>query len=1104
MFAGAAIAQSVTTGDLTGIVTDSSGAVVPNASVTLTSASSGESQAGQTNGQGQYRFPLLKPGPYTVSVKASGLATAEVRTEVQLGQVTNVPVQIGVAGTSTTVEVTAQTPVIETENANITAVYNTSQLAALPTPGGDTTSYAYSAPGITLNSAAGYGNFSAYGLPSISNLFVTNGNDNMDPYLNLNNSGASNLTIGSNELQEVAIVTNGYTAQYGRQAGAQVDASTKSGSNSFHGNALYWYNGTNLNANDWFGNNTTPKTARPHAVNNEWAASIGGPIVKNKLFFFVDQEGLRFVLPGVQGLQYLPTPQFAQYVLSNVNTTTPGSLPFYQNIFNLYAGAPGANRATPLTAADDPNLGCGLFAGGGFGPSGAPCAMAFVSNQNNINTEWMLAARVDYNISNKDRLFGRYKEDKGVQSTGTDPINPIFNANSIQPQYEGQLNETHIFNGTTINNLIVSGSWYSALFSANNLPGALKTFPTTMQFTDGLFTTLGGGDNAYPQGRVVTQYQITDDFSKTLGKHDLKIGANFRRNLVSDYASGPNTSGLLSINDINDFVSGQAASSDFSQSFATIGAVRIKLYSLGIYAQDQWKATNKLNITAALRMDRNSNPNCSRCFSRFTAPFPSLSHDPTQPYNAVIQSGLSNAFPSIQAAVFSPRIGMAYSVTPKTVLRGGIGLFTDLYPAFIIDRFITNAPNVATFDASGGAISPDVPGNVFSLNSQSNAAFQTGFANGATLNDLNTSVPAGFSPPAFNSVGRKILNPRFLEWNFELQQQLGASASLSVNYVGNHGMDVMTDNPYLNAYCKTSAPACPFGGVIPAANTASLFGPAPDPRFNQVRQLTNAGWSNYHGLTTSLRYRLTKSFQGSFNYTWSHALDTCSNNCLLPFSYNTIVSLRYQVSPTLPGTSYGSSDYDVRHLFTANYVYTSKDNWSNRFANEVLGGWSVGGTVFFHTGYGWSPVNTGVRGISLGNVTALRRATPLAEFLTKPSQSCYTPNKPCATATEFVDAAAQTGFGNYARNTLRGPNFFDTDLNVTKNFKIGERMGFAVGANFFNVLNHPNFDLPNNNVLSGNFGNITSTVSPATSPYGAFLSVPLTGRIVQVNARLTF
>lgn len=1111
-----AVGQSVVTGDAVGTVTDPSGAVVSGATVTLTSSDTGATQFVVTGANGFYRFALLKPGQYRLTVKQNGFKSTSQALLVSVGQIATSNVTLELGATSEVVEVTGAPPLIETENANLATTYSTNQLQQLPVPGGDITSYAYSAPGVTMNNASGYGNFSSYGLPSTSNLFTTNGSDNMYVYLNLNNTGASNLSLGANELDQISIVQNGYTAQYGRQAGAQMNATTKSGTNSFHGNASYWWNGSSLNANDWFSNNAG--TPRPFANSNQWAASVGGPIVKNKLFFFADQEGLRFVLPGSSGNQYLPTPAFATFVQNNIaaNPATAATLPWYQNVFKLYAGAPGASRATPLTAADDSALGCGDFAGtAGFGTSAA-CAMKFTSSQNNLNTEWLLTTRIDYNISNRDQIFGRFKTDHGVQATGTDPINAVFNADSIQPLYEGQLNETHMFGSSGVNQIIIAATWYSALFTANNLPAALKTFPTTLVFNDGLMTDLGGGgvrnsvtsaDNNFPQGTIGTQYQITDDFSKSKGPHELKFGINFRRDLVSDYTTGINTSGTFSINSMSEFVNGVSnGNSDLSQTFRNIDQVRIKLYSMGLYAQDQWKATSKLAFTGAIRVDRNANPTCGQnCFTRFNGRFATLSHDPNQPYNAIIDTGLGSALPDIQPLVISPRLGLAYNVHNNTVIRGGIGLFTDLYPAVIVDRFITNAPNVARFDANSGLIATDVngtgvPGSLRDVDIQSNAAFQAGFANGATLADLQAATPL-FTPPTFNDIGRKLLNPKFLEWNFEVQQQLGAKSSLSVNYVGNHGFDVMTDNPFDNAFCSATgvsrgcSDATPFGGVITPTQ--------PDQRFAQVRTLTNAGWSNYAGVTASFRYQATKSFQGQFNYTWSHALDTCSNNCLLPFSASTVTSIRYQVSPSLPGTAYGNSDYDVRHNFTANYVYTTPSSLSNNFLKHTIGNWTVAGTIYYHSGYPWTPVSTGVRN-SLSNVTGLRNATPVAEFAVDPSTlNCSTPSSPCATTADFVPAADQTGFGNFPRNTLRGPKFFDTDMNVTKFIPITEHVKFAVGASLFNLFNHPNFDLPLNNVGSG-FGNIIATVSPATNPYGSFLSVPLTGRIVQLNARVTF
>lgn len=1090
-------AQTSVTGEIAGTAEDYSGAVVTDATVSLRSEASGELETAQTDGLGQFRFALLKPGTYTLTVRAAGLETSTQHVSVNLGRVTTVAVRLSVGAVRTSVEVTEQDPLIDTKSSNFTTTYETSQLASLPAPGGDITSYAYTAPGIVMNTGSGWGNFSAFGLPSIANQFTTNGNDNMDALYNMNNSGASNLSLGANELQEVVVVTNGYSAQYGRQAGAQVNASTKSGTNQFHGNAVYWWNGRALNANEWFANHTG--TPRAFANNNAWAASLGGPIVKDKLFFFVDQEGLRYVLPGAGGAIYLPTPQFAGYVLSNVNLTTPGSLPFYQNIFNLYAGAPGSSRAVALTHADDPALGCGDFAQNntaGFGQT-TPCTMQFRSTQDNLNTEWLLTTRIDYNISNADRLFGRFKTDHGLQASYTDPIDPVFNSDSVQPEYEGQLNETHVFSGSAVNQLIISGMWYQFLFSNDNPLAAVKAFPAYMQFFDGLLQHLGGGGFL---GRIGTQYMIIDDFSKSMGKHELKVGVNFRRTLISDYNNGLNLTGTLNINSMTEFVTGSFVGglSNYIQTFSRSKQVRVRFYNLGAYIQDQWSASPKLTLTAGLRLEDTENPSCAQnCFTRFVQPFDSMSHDASVPYNKVMRTGLNRAFPAFAAVVWAPRLAVAYSATPNLVLKGGVGLFSDLFPGMVVDPLISNAPRIGTFTGglNGGPISPDIPGNVFVQAAGANAAFQRGFDAGANLAELQNAVP-GFSPPVFNTTAETFRNPRYLEWNTEVEQQLGEHYNISLNYVGNHGFAVTTQNPWLNAYCTQQ---CPFGGVIPAT--------APDPRFTQVIALTHAGWSNYNGLTARFQYRFGDSFQGWFNYTWSHALDTCSNNCLLSFTGNTVSSFYYQIAPYLPGVAYGNSDYDVRHNFSSSYVYNSRTTWRSATLRHILGGWTFAGVVYFHSGYPWSPVNSGISSSSLGNVTNYYYVTPLAEFLGGPTHAggCSHPNVNCVTSSQFATVADQSGFGNLARNSFRGAGYFDTDLHVAKSIRLTERLTFSIGANFFNLLNHPNFDLPVNDIaLGGTFGQIQKTVVPSTTPYGSLNGVTLSGRIIQLNGRVTF
>ena len=1095
-------AQTIVTGELSGTVTDPTGAVISAGKVTLKNEATGQIQTVTTSETGIYRFPLLRPGAYTLTASAPGFQDSTQKVTVNLGQVSTLNFQLGIQGQAQVVNVTEQATLTQSDNANLATTYNTLQLENLPAPGNDMTAYAFTAPGVIVSTGGGYGNFSVFGLPGVSNLFTVNGTDNMDPYLNLNNSGASNLTLGANEIQEAAVIVNGYTGQYGRQAGAQVNYVTKSGTNEFHGNAAWYYNGRVMNANDWFNNATG--TARPFSVSNEWADSVGGPIVKNKAFFFFDNEGIRYVLPSGGPPVYIPTTDFANFVLNNLKQNNAAAVPFYTTIFNLYGGASGASRATAVTRADDPSgaLGCGDFQGGGFGTT-KPCAQVFRSTVNNLNTEWLLAARVDYNISDRDRIYFRYNTDHGLQATGTDPINSAFNANSVQPQHGGQFGYTRVINQAMVNQLLLSASYYTATFGPTDLPNALKTFPTTIAFGDGLYnsnstgTSLGGTDFNYPNGRKVRQWQLIDDYSIVHGVHTFKFGANVRKNWVSTYAFGVNTSGLLTFNSMTDFVNGQlttAGGSTYSQAFSRIGAEGLTLYSAGFYAQDEWKMRSNLVLTVALRMDRNSNIQCSaNCFTELLQPFGSADHTVTTPYNQAIHSGLSQAFPSIESVVPEPRVGVAWNVAKNTVIRGGVGLFSDLYQGLIADRFITNSPVVASFTTSNGLAALNNPNSIFASVSNSAAAFQSGFNNGATLAQLKAQVP-GFTAPNFNTVANELRNPKYLEWNFEVQQGFGNKYLLSVNYVGNHGYDEINQTLFANQFSAN--------GFVGLPKTA------PDSRFAEIRELNNAGWSNYDGLVTSFKWRMNARFSGQFSYTWSHALDTCSNSCLEPFNALTAVSMRYQINPTsLRSLNYSNADYDARHSLSANYVYTLPgSSFHNAALKGVLGGWTVAGTFLFHSGYPFSVIDTGVRSGQVSNGSGIATQQFLADWLGGSSgyPSCSTPNVPCYSTAQFAAASSQHDYGNIPRNSFRGPGYFDTDLNVSKTFAIRERYKLQLGAYFFNILNHPNFDLPVNNVAFSNFGQIQSSVSAPTSAYGSFQGSAVSGRLIQTVVKFTF
>jgi len=1106
LVAPAAYSQSTSAGDIAGTVTDASGAVVPNASVDLKGQATGISKTTTTNSQGYYRFSLLPPADYLITVNATGFGKAEKLGPAVIGETTGINFQLTLASQSQTVEVQEAAPALQTDNGDISTTIVSEQLANLPNPGNDLSFVAQLSPGATMNTEGGYGNFEVFGLPGTSNVFTYNGMYDNDPFLNLNNSGATNLLLGQNDVAEVNVVTNGYSGQYGGLAGAQVNYISKSGSNQFHGNLEYFWNGSYLNANDWF--NNASGTKRPFDNINQYAGSVGGPIRKNSTFFFYNYEGLRVVLPTSSSAT-IPSPAFETATIANLNAMgLSASVPFYQNMFNIYNGAPGAGAATPNPGT--------CSASGITGIASDVCTVSFRSTAGNFTHEYQTLLRIDQNIGSNDRIFGRVQTDQGIQATYTDPINPAFNADSNQPEYQGQLNWTHSFGAKATNALVFSGQYYSALFSAD-LGKALPLFPTTTLFLDGSLNTLGGDDFVWPQGRNVKQYQVVDDFSYTLGRHTFKLGINYKHNHVDDFDYGTFTSGLV-LEDLNSLYNGGADA--LIQKFVTALHQPIGIYTIGSYVQDEFRLGKNLKITAALRLDHNNIPQClSNCFDQFNVPFTELNHDPTVPYNQAIQTNQRSAYYSTDVVVWEPRVGFAYALNDKTVLRGGAGIFSDGFPAVVADAFSSNSPSVNQFTVAGGPLSPAQSGNLFSLASQSNASFIQTFNNGGTVADLC----AFCAPPSFNTQDHRLRQPHYYEYNFELQREIGWKTVLDLNYVGNRGVYEPIVNNAINAFCPTSV--CP-SGFLPSAPADSRFGP--------VTQYQSSGFSTYQGLVVRLSHNFTDGLLFQVNYTWSHALDVCSNGCLNPYNNRSSPSVLFPENPSnATQYNYGNADYDLRNYFSANFVY---DDVIRRFFHggpkAVFGGWTISGTFFARSGLPLTVIDNGAAGALssfnygggtnqfFGNVNAAgvpscgvgsasSGPSTAAPCLTAPGQTL--PNGTITTSGQFspvFNGTVVSGYGNQSRNQFRGPIYFDTDLSVSKDFRIPgwEGAKFQVGAQFYNVLNHPNFDLPQNNVADTNpvsgFGLITNTVNPPTSILGSFLGGDASPRLIQ--AKLTF
>lgn len=1105
-----AFGQSLTSGDISGTITDASGAAVPNATITLTNRDTGAKQNTTSNSTGSYRFSLLNPGNYTVSATSSGFATVEHQTVVAVGEASTVNVQLQVQAATQTVEVSGAGGVIQTENANISTTISPEMISNVPNPGNDLTYYVQTAPGATMNRSMGYGNTSLFGLPATSNLFTVDGMNENDPFLNVNNSGATNLMLGTNDVQTGTVVSNGYEGQYGGLAGANVNFLTKSGTNKFHGNAQYFWNGRVMNANDWFNNNQG--VPRPFTNANQWAASFGGPIIKDKTFFFVNTEGLRLLIPTAQPVN-IPSPQFQAATMAHLPAS---QVPFYTSVFNLYNRAPGASRAanslpgptTPVAGADNGN-GCDGSVPTSIMADGTPCAFVFQSNIHNLTHEWLITARVDQNFGPHDRAFIHFRTDHGLQATFTDPLNPILNAQSDQPQYEGQFQWNHTVGANGVNQLILAGSWYSAIFQPPNINAAIALMPYQLDFTSGQFATPGGANYAtWPQGRNVTQYQIEDDYSLQKGAHNLKFGVNFRRNDLTDYTPGGffNTIPLAGFASQQSFLAGSA--DFFQQAFATRPTQPLAVYSLGLYAQDQWSVSPRLRATLSLRVQHNSNPVCvTNCFARLSDQFSELDHNPSTPYNQAIVSGLRQALPSYQNISWEPRLGLAWQPfgNGRTVVRVGGGLFSDIFPGTIATSFDTNSPLKNTFIVPGGAgatslvpIAPGTAGNAASIASSSNTAFVSGFNSGLNLAQISAAVPT-FTPPAVVNSAHSIKYPTYAEWNLEVQQALGTKSSFSINYVGNHGSYLAVFNPGLNAYVPGGA----FLG-LPAA--------PPDARFSTVNEVSNAGVSNYNGLIASFTRRLSTSFQVQASFTWSHALDDVSNGGFLPFNFDTNTAILSPQDPyNFKKYNYGNADYDIRKQFNLSYVYTAPKlhGWK-----DVLANWTVSGVLFATSGLPFTVIDGATTG-TLGT-TNYGPATGLSVFANSSVGpiSCsssaafnYAPGatqNPCMTLSQFSPAPA--GFGNQRRNQVYGPPFFDTDLTVMKNFRIPhwEAAQLQIGAQAFNILNHPNFDQPVGDIGNPQFGQSIRTVATPTSIFGSFLGADASPRAVQIRAQLQF
>ena len=1144
----ATFSQGETTSAIIGQVTDATGAAVPGATVTITNREIGLKRSVRTDDSGRFNFPQLKPGAYSVNAEAEGFEPQQKdAVSANLGQKQTVDFRLKVAQSKQTVQISSEAPILNPENANTSTTLSTRALEDLPNPGGDLTYPIQFAAGALINTAGsgndfvggsnGYGNVEFNGLPALSNGYIVDGLETNDPLTNLNSGLSTNLVLGLNSISEVTVNTLSYAVDQGRYGASQVNYVTKSGSNQFHGNIYELWNGSKFNAADYF-TNATPGNHKPRSTVNHFGGSVGGPLVHDKLFFFFDSEWVRIALPIVTGTT-VPTPAFQNYVLQqlpvggtdsvtdSVYQPSPQSVPFYQKLFSLY----GNTNGTPLAV-----LGC-PFDVGGVVPSiandGNGCANRQSVSHSSDDHEQVQTARIDYNLSEKNTVWFRFQADTGVQSAYTDPINPLFDSVSPQPLYSFAAGYTHVFSQNLVNYFNPAFSWYESLFGPADFQKTLSAFPIVLQGSgaNAPFTTVGGLDNTWVQGRRASRFFINDNLAWNHGAHEFRFGTNTRIFRLNDYDFGEGSVPTVTYTTLPEFIYGVASTA--TQTFPTSANEPFNFLNLDFYAQDTWRVTKKLTWTFGIRDTFNSNPlNPHEQIARLGGSFDSISHDLNQPLNAAIHTGLSNIFSSTPLAILQPRTAIAWQFEPKTVLRTGFGLFSDILPGSIADVVGVNPPYVRTFQGGllgtvgGAAIAPGVPNSAIEAVVAANQTFISGFPQGQVSCASGSANPATCLPPvAITAIPDGELHaPYFMEWSLGLEHQLGSTGSLLAQYVGTRAVN----QPYLtqvNGYQTVCA-----GCFAPFPYEQSM-----DPRFAAVTQFSTGANSHYGGLQVTAMKRFGSGFMGQFNYTWSRCMDTVSNGGFLQFSAGGILS-------PLPGDlarDYGPCDYDIRHNLNAQYVYQLPGKIGNRPLGFALNGWQVSGTVFWHSGIPFSvlstPYSANGNGIVNGSgplFASVVPGVPLYEHkpipgVTQPGTvqwlnpnafvstvdpstgKCYdlgNPNNP------NPDSPQNCQFGNLGRNALRGPNFTWSDFYLTKWFPLTERVKLRFDAQFFNVFNHPNFGLPSL-VLAGipgkpatqtGFGALTYATSPPTGLLGVGLGGDSTPRMIAFQLRLQF
>jgi outer membrane receptor protein involved in Fe transport len=1061
---GSLIAQTFR-GTILGTVTDPQGAVVAGAKVTVRNVDTGLERTSQTSADGSYAIPELPIGTYTVTISQSGFQTS-VTSGLSVGVASEKRVDVALkTGTATdTVSVSAESlPQVETTTDTLGGVLTSKTVENLPVNGRDYTKLIFLNPGVAgspdliTDSPGSFGEFSMNGARGRSNNYLLDGTDMNDGYRNdpaINEAGvfgtpATILPIDA--VAEVRVISN-FEPEYGRNSGAVVNIVTKSGSNSLHGTAAEYFRNAALDARNYFNSAGQPK-ALFH--NNQYGASLGGPIVKDKTFFYLDYEGQEEPV-GVVTLACVPVGTAADGSLAPSQATNPV-------IASLLARHPWPA----------PNL----------GTSTCPNSSVISPSFNRLSSA---IAKIDHNFNANNILTGRYFFGDSVQSfplalTATGGQLPGFNTFTPTRVQLISLSYVHTLGSNKVNELRFGWNRFAEGFfpqdqafhpSSIGLCAATTTAACNRgPFDSGLpiilvgsFAQLGS-TSSVPRHRVDSNNQLIDTFSWKISKHDLKFGVDYHRTSVQQYFD-KYFRGRLKFNgntlgsSLQDFLAG-----DVDSGFQYFGNSTRHTFenNFGFYFQDSYRVSSRLTFNYGLRWDYfGVIGEKNNLLSNITSVAPAAGTG-TFTLTQVGQPGLSGLY-NPDKKDFAPRVSIAWDATGKgkTVIRAGYGIFFD---AFSQDMALGHLPYAPFFDP-GPAYNNIGPAPILST-----GAVGGPIVAGSPVYAATTTCT--FECDAFG-FDRNIKMPYMENYNLNIQQQISSKAVLQVGYVGSQGhrlwrfFDIsQPSTAQINAADIANNCIYDFGS---ACTSAEPFGAARPLNGNPygafyVLQENSTGKSNYNSLQTQLRITAWHGVTSVVNYVWSKSLDNSSDG--EDFEPN---AAQPQDS-TRPNLEYGLSNFNVPHRFTWIFAYDIPKMGGDM--QRLKNGWGINSSVTLQSGQPFQ-LNYNFEDDYSGSGNGIDRPDVVGPIVYHPHNPLnyldmssfaipcsITPAAQAAPTGTASDCALGTRhYGNERRSMLHGPTFKQWDFALYKNTAITERITMQLRADFFNLLNHPNFANP--------------------------------------------